>query len=230
MDQAIKIGRKVARRVLEVVDAGLSNGLGNPVPGEMCVEAAVCYALGLPHGDDPKCVGKAVRAFKIRLNDSRWSSNAARAKGLQRLAVAQLGSDKIDQKEFSVRLAIETVRQVLPIALVTAKIQDEVIQACRDARTLEEAREAAVKAKEKCYAANAAAYAAANAAAYAAAYAAYAADAAAYAAADAAARKAGTKLSDPDMPLFLIADIAVGILKQLKSPGCKYLDLCEEAS
>ena len=51
MAKQIVINRKVAKRVLEVVDAGLSSGLGNPKPGEMCVEAAVCYALGLPHGD-----------------------------------------------------------------------------------------------------------------------------------------------------------------------------------
>jgi hypothetical protein len=47
----------------------------------MCVEAAVCYALGLPHSDNPPCVGYAVRQYKIRLNDSNWSSNEARAKG-----------------------------------------------------------------------------------------------------------------------------------------------------
>lgn len=50
----------IAKKVLEVVDAGLSSGVGNPIPGQMCVEAAVCYALGLPHGDDPACVSRAL--------------------------------------------------------------------------------------------------------------------------------------------------------------------------
>lgn len=47
----MRITRKIAVRVLEVVDAGLVSGVGSPEPGKMCVEAAVCYALGLPHGD-----------------------------------------------------------------------------------------------------------------------------------------------------------------------------------
>ena len=73
------ITEDIARRVLTVVDAGLVKGVGNPKAGQMCVEAAVCYAMGLPHGDDPQCVSRALRSLKIRLNYSTWSSNAARA-------------------------------------------------------------------------------------------------------------------------------------------------------
>src|SRR5579863_5547295 len=106
------INLEVARKLLSVVDAGLVHGIGVPEPGKMCVEAAVCFALGLPHGDDPKCVAPALRRLKIRLNDSRWSSGQARAKGLRRLALVQLGSDGVlDEREFSkrcVRLAIQT--------------------------------------------------------------------------------------------------------------------------
>ena len=97
----IKLSRAIARKVLSIVDAGLVDGKGNPIPGQMCVEAAVCYALGLPHGDNPPCVGQAVRAFKIRLNDSEWSSAQARAAGMRKLAVAQLGSDTVDQAKFA---------------------------------------------------------------------------------------------------------------------------------
>ena len=88
----IEITRDIAARVLEIVDCGLVRGVGVALPGKMCVEAAVCYALDLPHGDDPRCVAPTLRAFKIRLNDSAWSSDQARAKGLRRLALAQLGS------------------------------------------------------------------------------------------------------------------------------------------
>ena len=110
-----------AEKVLGVVDAGLVSGLGVAEPGKMCVEAAICYALGLPHGDDPGCVEPAVRAFKIALNDKRWSSKTARAKGLRGLAVAQLGSKGvIDGREFARRLAEQTIRQVVPIALRAA--------------------------------------------------------------------------------------------------------------
>lgn len=78
--------------VLGVVDAGLSNGLGHPVPGQMCVEAAVRYASNEAHGDSPNCVHPDLASIKIGLNDQHWSSPAARAKGMRKLAIAQLGS------------------------------------------------------------------------------------------------------------------------------------------
>lgn len=86
----MEITEAIARKVVEVVDAGLVQGKGIPIPGQMCVEAAVCYAMGLPHGDNPSCVAPVLRRLKISLNDRAWSSNDARAKGLRRLAVAQL--------------------------------------------------------------------------------------------------------------------------------------------
>ena len=98
---------KLAAKVLEIVDAGLVYGLGDPEPGKMCVEAAVCYAMGLPHGDQPNCVAPSLRGFKIRLNDAAWSSPAARAKGLRRLAVAQLGSaGALDETAFAYGVAV----------------------------------------------------------------------------------------------------------------------------
>jgi hypothetical protein len=160
----------IARRVLETVDAGLCSGVGEPVPGQMCVMAAINYALGREHGDDPEiCVGSAVRAFDIALNDSAWSSNEARAKGMRAEAIAKLGSNKIDQDEFAKRLAIRTVNVMVPIALraVVAFIPDstgdleQVIQRCERANDLRAAYNAA-----ECVAcaARSAAYAAYNAA------------------------------------------------------------------
>jgi hypothetical protein len=176
-----EITREIAAKVLQVVDAGLVKGVGVAKPGQMCVEAAVCYALGLPHGDDPECVSRAVRALKINLNDKNWSSNKARAKGLRRLAIAQLGSrDAIDDREFVRRVAELAIRTCVPTALRAAasmhkdpKHKAALIEAasrCERDRT----REAAIGAKRV-------------AAAAAAAYAAHAAHAAAHAAADAAA-------------------------------------------
>jgi hypothetical protein len=126
-----------ARKVLEVVDVGLCGGMGNPVPGQMCVEAAVCYALGQPHGDDPECVNAAVRQFKIGLNDSKWSSNKARAAGMRRLAIAQLGTSdpSFDEKKFIDVLVEQTIRKIVPHALRAA------VKTAKDERkqTLEEA-------------------------------------------------------------------------------------------
>jgi len=104
--------------VRDAIKPGLVKGVGKPVPGQMCVEAAVCYALGQPHGDDPECVAPSVRAFKIALNDSDWPSEQARADGLMEIGIAQLGTrGEIDEKEFAKKLAELTIRRILPISL-----------------------------------------------------------------------------------------------------------------
>ena len=97
-----------------ILSKGLSHGLGNP-DSQVCIEAAICQTLGLPHGDDPGCVSVAVRYFKIKLNDSEWSSPAARAKGLRDLGIAQLGSKGVvDDYEFSKLVAEKTIRILVP--------------------------------------------------------------------------------------------------------------------
>lgn len=89
----VKITEAVAKKVLSVVDKGLVSGLGEPIPGQMCVEAAVCYAMGEDHGDNPLCVHYDVRDFKVHLNDTDgWKSKKSRAAGLRRVAIAQLGT------------------------------------------------------------------------------------------------------------------------------------------
>jgi hypothetical protein len=112
---------EIARKVLEVIDAGLVSGVGEPIPGQMCVEAAVCYALGEPHGDKPSCVAPALRALKIKLNDASWSSDEQRTKGIRRLGIAQLGSaGALDEKEFVKRCATLSIRTCVPNALRAA--------------------------------------------------------------------------------------------------------------
>lgn len=114
----MEITRDIAVKVLQTVDAGLVAGIGRPVPGAMCVEAAVCYAMGLPHSDEPTCVSPALRVLKIRLNDSDWSSNQARAKGMRRLALIQLGSaGALDDAEFAKRVVELVIRKQVPAAL-----------------------------------------------------------------------------------------------------------------
>ena len=169
----IEITKDIAAKVLATVDAGLVSGIGKPVPGQMCVEAAVCFAMGLPHGDEPSCVSPALRRLKINLNDRQWSSNDARAMGLRRLALAQLGSaGALDDREFAKRVAELTIRKMVPLALrAAASIQKN---ADHRQKLLDAANRCEVEGTEAAAdAANAAA-----AAAYAAAYAAYAAYAA----------------------------------------------------
>jgi hypothetical protein len=199
----MNIDLELARKVLSIVDAGLTHGLGKPEPGQMCVEAAVNYALGAPHGDQPACVASSLRSLKIRLNDASWSSNEARTKGLRRLAIAQLGSaGALDEGQFVARCAQLAIQTCVPSAL------REATRVCREphkTRMLviaercerEPTRKNAIEARNE---ANAAAYAAAYAdAAYAYADAAYAAAYDAYVAcADAACADAYAACADAD--------------------------------
>lgn len=178
-----------ARKVLQTVDQGLCHGLGQAEPGEMCVESAVCYALGLPHGDNPLCVGAAVRQFKIRLNDSKWKSDKSRSRGMRKLAIAQLGSDQIDQVEFAKYVSEQTIRRIVPLALLAA------------ARAVPKHAKALMAAAKRCRREGTLE---AASAAYSAAY---------------SAASAG--------PLLVAAEIAIEALKKLKSPGCKWLRLCD---
>ena len=228
-----------------ILARGLSSGVGER-SGQMCIEAAICATLDLPHADDPGCVDPVVRAFKIALNDAPWSSAAARAKGLRALGLAQLGSaGTIDGQRFVEAVAGGTIRILLPrlFRSVLAKYPDciEAAARCEKEGTAEAAYAAKAAAKGTAEAAKAteattAAYAAKAAeAVYAAkaAYAAYAAEAvyaataaakgtaeavyAATAAADAA------RAADADEYLLLSAQIALGVLAELKSPGCALL-------
>jgi len=137
-----------AEKVLEVVDKGLCSGLGKPFPGQMCVEAAVCYGLGQEHGDRPICVHESVRAYKIEINDARWSSNQARAKGLRKIAIAQLGSidSQFNSQVFVEHLVLGVVNQILPLVL-EGIVDSEIIQSCVNAKTLEAAAEEAEAAR-----------------------------------------------------------------------------------
>jgi len=241
----------IAKKVLEIVDAGLSKGMGEPIPGKMCVEAAVCAAYGLPHSDSPPCVGKAVRELKIALNDRFEGGPSERAGLLRRLAIAQLGSVEIDQVEFAIRvtLLVHKVSAYKNWAGNWLSGQDRSRAAAYSAAYSAHADNAADAA------ANAAAYVAAQAAAFAAAQTAYAAahtaqtaSAAAhtaqtaYAAAHAAVRAANAAGNAASAAasaavyaavytafaahtLSKFAEDVVQILVEMKSPGAAYLYL-----
>jgi hypothetical protein len=230
----MEITREIAIKVRDTVDAGLVAGVGKPEPGKLCVEAAVCFALGLPHGDDPQCVAQPLRRLKIRLNDAAWSSKEARAKGLRRLAVAQLGSAGVlDEKEFVRRVVDVTIRRAVPVGLRAAAKANpkfaERLEACavrcEQEGTRESCQEAHLLARAAAAAAaDAVAYAAAVDAAVAAAYAAAvdAADAA-VAAADAVAYADAARTRDRVLAQY--AEWVVEILIDMKAPGCQWLEL-----
>lgn len=186
----------------EIIGAGLVDGLGEPRPGELCVEAAICLALGEPHGDEPSCVHAADRDFAVVINDAKWSSPQERAEALLPLALAQLGTAGQYRSRWVKLLAENIVRRVVPMALrAAASRQDNETRRnalrhaatrCEEEGTPEAAEAAyataALAAKSAAYAAKSAAYSAFKAA-YAVHDAAYSANAAIYAA-DAAASAA----------------------------------------
>lgn len=240
------ITREMAEKVRDTIDAGLVQGLGKPIPGQMCVQAAVCFALGLPHGDDPPCVAPSVRSLLIRLTDSdQWSSPLARAQGLRRLGVAQLGSAGVlDEREFSRRVAEMTIRRVVPIALRAAAGRvphhaaalEAAAVRCEHEGTSAAARTAAHAADvaTAMIAAQVATHAACEAerAAWdAAAYADDVADAVAHAAVAAAATAGAVSCiatADPSAADRILGDFAewvVAILMEMGAPGCQWLDL-----
>lgn len=89
------VNSKSVKRVLALLDFGLPAGLGVAKPGQMCVEAAVSYAMGYDHSDRPSCVAQSISSLKISINDMRWSTNKARGRGMKRVAIAQLGSKSV---------------------------------------------------------------------------------------------------------------------------------------
>ena len=218
---------ETARKVAEVVGKGLRRGMGNPTPGKMCVEAAVCYAMGLPHSDEPPCVSDAVRAAKIRLNDSNWSSDRARGNGMLAVAVGQLGSKGVvDDRRFAEMFLWRVVREI--VCPMFEKIGlPEHAEAMRSADTLDSLKRSANTATE---AADSAASTTANAvsyAAYAAASAnAYAADGSTYFAAGSAASSASfatnaaaSAHTADDETLTQTAGILMDCLRECGSPG-----------
>jgi hypothetical protein len=202
----------------EILGRGLCAGVGEP-NGQMCIEAAISQACGLPFNDEPSCVEPVIRSYKIALNDKEWSSPEARAKGMYDLGIAQLGSaGTVDPKAFVTRLAELHIRELVPAVFREVLSKHPKCMEAADRCEKEGTREAAY-----------AAYAAANAyaadyAASAAAYAAYAADYA-YAAADYAyAASAAAYAQGKDKYLLLSATICLRVLRELNAPGVALLD------
>jgi hypothetical protein len=220
----------------EILERGLCAGVGKP-DGQMCIEAAISQALGLPFNDKPSCVAPAVRRYKIQINDSnRWKSPQSRAEALRDIGIAQIGSaGVVDDIEFAKKLAEKTIRRLIPALFREVLSRDKRAMAAADRCEREGSREAAREARDAAayaYAADAAAYAyAAYAAAYAYADAAAAAAAYAYAAyadaAAAAAYAADAAYADayPEKYLRLSISLALEVLRELKSPGCAWIEV-----
>ena len=202
---------------------GIVEGLGEPIPGKMCIEALVCHVLGLPHGDKPlECVGTEVNEFKIGLNDKPWTTPFTRAKGMEKLGIAQLGSNTINQQEFKDVLWLALGQKISPLIfryyatktdnkqplLEHADVMEKVV-------TLDKARQ-----KQRKFA-----HAYAHAHGYAHGYAHAHAHGYGYGYGYAHAYDYGYGY---DVWFTKVADVAVQVLKDLNSPGCEWLWICDE--
>lgn len=102
-------------KIIHLCSFGIPKGLGKPEPGQMCIEAIVSDALNLPHDAKPySCVAAFVTKPKIILNDCDWSSNQARAKGMVKLGIAQLGSISLHENQFKDHLRLVSTKRILP--------------------------------------------------------------------------------------------------------------------
>ena len=214
-----EVTNELVGRIEEVLGRGLCKGKGDPSK-QMCVEAAVCFAMGLPHGDNPPCVGGAVRIFKMTLNDSRWSSDLVRAGGVRKIAIAQLGSNTLGQIEFARRLSEKTIRILIPTLFREVFKDNEACLKAADLCEISDTLEGAARADYAAYAADyaaAAAYGAARAATYAARGSADASAARAAYAAGAVARV------NSDKYLILSAELCFQVLDEMNSPGAVWM-------
>lgn len=118
---------KVRENLKAILGRGLCAGIGKR-EACMCIEASIAEACGdnefLPDEeptDSPSIVAEDLRSFSIELNDARWSSNEARAKGLEAWAMAQLFTNTSRFTEraetWCAATLLRIVRELVPIVL-----------------------------------------------------------------------------------------------------------------
>lgn len=118
------IDKPFVKKLLRTIDHGLTHGVGNGGEGHMCVQHAVNYVAGRVDYEDPIydekaddvkwCVLPEIAQFGIELNDSSWSSDKARAEGLRRLAVAELGSKGMNKRKLAARIRTNFIEHMVP--------------------------------------------------------------------------------------------------------------------
>lgn len=136
---SFEITPDLVSKINTLLNEGLVRGKGVPSPGNMCVEAAICYALDLDHSDDPQCVNYALRSYKINLNDAYWSTKTARGKGMKRLAILQLGtSEGFDEAYFAEQLVLRSINTVLALYL-KERYFEEMAKHCRSITSIDNA-------------------------------------------------------------------------------------------
>lgn len=91
-----EITQQMVQNLLGYVKKGFCNGAGEVSDGQFCVQQAVNMATTMEAetSDGPNCVHKEFNCLGINLNDMEWRGPKTRAKGLKRLAVAEMGTEE----------------------------------------------------------------------------------------------------------------------------------------
>jgi len=103
----MKITEAIINKLKEIIDGGLCHGPGTMLgKGTFCVQQAVTAATKEGHDDRPECVNSTVRALGIQMNDKLGHNTLklARSRILRRFAVAELGSDTLNENECQQRV------------------------------------------------------------------------------------------------------------------------------
>lgn len=103
------------QKLIRLIRKGLASGLGSPKAGQMCVEAVICTVLYGEFSDQPDCVHRDIIPLKILINDFDWPSKQARARGMERAAIAQLGSNRISISKWVAAFSKHFIKFVLPL-------------------------------------------------------------------------------------------------------------------
>jgi len=226
------INQDLVNKIHCLLDKGVTPGLSkNPKPGEMCLEQAVCYALGEEVTNKPSCVGEHVRWFVVTLNNCNWSSPSARAEGMRDLAIVQLGSNFLDQNDFTENLRFAVIKKLLPSMFrdLGEEKWEKQIKSLEGAKDLEEARQAASAAAKVAYNSSndrsptgIAARHADNAARDASVIKKFYVEDVAYLMAAGVATSAAYGTKTGDKYLKMVAHLAVEVLREMGSPGCQF--------
>lgn len=133
------------KKLTELASKGFIVGIGTPNPGRLCIESAICLAMGEPHGDTPSCVHLLDRKLAVDLNDFAWASPQIRAQMLLPIGIAQLGTADVDRTKFWQEVYTGLVSKVLPFALHAINLDQT---KCESAVTYEEATKAVYDAMD----------------------------------------------------------------------------------
>lgn len=114
-----EINEEVVKKFLAASKPGLVAEVGDPIPGHMCVMSAISFVTEYKDENDiiddhPLTAHSIPTDLAIALNDNGWKSKAARARGMQAVGVAIMGSRDIHGDNFLTAVMYRMMTELLP--------------------------------------------------------------------------------------------------------------------